>query len=54
MFDFLKDYVSDKIEDHPKLKEWKQRGEDYLDPNAKMKRENDEDEKEWNNTHYYD
>ena len=57
MFDWLKDKakdtVNDLIDEHPKLKDLKQQGIDYLNPKDKMLREAKKREDDYDDNHYY-
>ena len=53
MFDWLKDKANEVIDDHPKLKDLKQQGMDYLNPEDKMLREAKKRENDYNNQHYF-
>ena len=57
MFDWLKDKakdtVNDLIDEHPKLKDLKQQGIDYLNPEDKMLREAKKREEDYDDKHYY-
>lgn len=57
MFDWLKDKAKDKVnelvDEHPKLKDLKQQGIDYLNPEDKMLREAKKREDDYDDTHYY-
>ena len=53
MFDWLKDKANEVIDDHPKLKDLKQQGMDYLNPENKMLREAKKRENDCNNQHYF-
>lgn len=57
MFDWLKDKakdtVNDLIDEHPKLKDLKQQGIDYLNPEDKMLREAKKREDDYDDNHYY-
>ena len=53
MFDWLKDKANEVIDDHPKLKDLKQQGMDYLNTEDKMLREAKKRENDYNNQHYF-
>lgn len=53
MFDWLKDKAHEIIDNHPKLKDLKQQGMDYLNPEDKMLREAKKRENDYNDQHYF-
>ena len=53
MFDWLKDKAHEIIDNHPKLKDLKQQGMDYLNPEDKMLREAKKRENDYNDQRYF-